>query len=195
MLKSRRLFAVAIALFGVHATGTKAQAAFVFNIQQVGQNIVVTGNGSINTDALSEVTRYSRVANFNPSVAIIDVGPVALTPAVQFYGLNGPASFGIGGVAYPNLGSGDLVGVDIGEEVSVPPGYTSGAPLADSATFDSETFTSLGLTPGTYLYTWGRGATADSLTINIGTVPEPASLALLGVPAAVALLRRRGSAG
>jgi hypothetical protein len=49
----------------------------------------------------------------------------------------------------------------------------------------------LGLTPGTYVYSWGAGPTADSLTINVGTVPEPASLAMLGVSAAIALLRRR----
>ena len=191
MLNYRMLFALAIALFGVLAAGTEAQASFVFNIQQVGQNIVIAGNGSINTNALSEVTRVSRAANFDPSDANFDIGPVVLTPAVQFFGLIGPGSLGIGGVAYPNSGSGDRVGVEIGDEVAVPAGYTSGAPLADTATYDSETFATLGLTQGTYLYTWGTGATADSLTVNIGTVPEPASLALVGVPAAVALLRRR----
>jgi len=53
------------------------------------------------------------------------------------------------------------------------------------------TLAGLGATPGTYVYTWGSGRTADSFTINIGVVPEPVSLAMLGVPAAIALLRRR----
>jgi hypothetical protein len=47
------------------------------------------------------------------------------------------------------------------------------------------------LTPGIYVYTWGSGPTADSLTINIGVVPEPASAALIAAPVAIAALRRR----
>jgi hypothetical protein len=39
------------------------------------------------------------------------------------------------------------------------------------------------LTPGTYVYTWGTGAHADSFTVQIGptAAPEPASLTLLGI--------------
>ena len=42
-----------------------------------------------------------------------------------------------------------------------------------------------GLNPGTYMYTWGSGPTADSLTVDVvssQSVPEPASLwmALIG---------------
>jgi hypothetical protein len=42
----------------------------------------------------------------------------------------------------------------------------------------------LGLTPGTYTWTWGSGATADSLEVNIpsdpSAVPAPSSLTLAG---------------
>ncbi len=62
------------------------------------------------------------------------------------------------------------------------------------------TFSSLGLTPGTYIWTWGSGADADSFTMNIGvsSVPEPASLMMLGT-GSLAILgfarrRRRASA-
>ena len=34
-------------------------------------------------------------------------------------------------------------------------------------TFNNATFASLGFTPGTYIYTWGKGGTADSLTITV----------------------------
>jgi hypothetical protein len=46
---------------------------------------------------------------------------------------------------------------------------------------------------GTYRYTWGTGPTADSFTVQIGpvAVPEPASLPVFGLPAALLLLRRR----
>jgi hypothetical protein len=73
----------------------------------------------------------------------------------------------------------------------------SGTSVSDLTTFAGDTFASLGVTPGTYVWTWGSGATADSFTLQIGpaqTVPEPASLTLLAVGLAglgMVLHRRR----
>jgi hypothetical protein len=39
------------------------------------------------------------------------------------------------------------------------------------------TFASLGVTPGTYVWTWGTGAD-QSFTLEIGTAPIPAALPL-----------------
>ena len=64
-----------------------------------------------------------------------------------------------------NGGSGDVVGVQ-GLLLLVPQGYVSGNPLSGSATFDNATFASLGITPGTYTWTWGTGV--DSFTLQIG---------------------------
>jgi hypothetical protein len=71
----------------------------------------------------------------------------------------------------------------------VPIGYVSGSALSDTSTYDNATFNSLGVTPGTYVWTWGSGANADSFTLNIGAavVPEPSSLLLLGAAFAVLL--------
>ena len=51
-----------------------------------------------------------------------------------------------------------------------------------TATYAGQTFAGLGLTPGSYPYSFGSGANADTITVDIGTspVPEPASLALIG---------------
>jgi hypothetical protein len=49
------------------------------------------------------------------------------------------------------------------------------------ATWANTTIAGLGLTPGTYTYSWGSGVTADSLVVEInGTspAPDPASLGL-----------------
>jgi hypothetical protein len=59
----------------------------------------------------------------------------------------------------------------------VPRGYVSENPLTDSATYDGATFASLGVTPGTYVWTWGTGAD-QSFTLEIGTTPLPAALPL-----------------
>jgi len=82
------------------------------------------------------------------------------------------------------------VGTIFGTELYVPENYVSGSYLSYNGVIADETYSGIGSTPGSYIYTWGSGPTADSLTINIGVVPEPASLAMLGVPAALALLRR-----
>jgi hypothetical protein len=65
-------------------------------------------------------------------------------------------------------------------QLFVPSGYVSGSALSDSSTYDTATFASLGLTPGSYVWSWGIGADADTFTIDVGSpIPEPASLALL----------------
>jgi PEP-CTERM motif len=75
-------------------------------------------------------------------------------------------------------GSGDEVGIFFGRLV-VPHGYVSDSPLLDTATYDSQTLSSLGATPGTYKWTWGSGAN-QNFTLVIGTVvPEPSTWAMM----------------
>jgi hypothetical protein len=54
----------------------------------------------------------------------------------------------------------------------VPQGYASGAALSDSMTFNNATFASLGVTPGTYVWTWGTGGN-QNFTLQIGSVGVP----------------------
>jgi VPDSG-CTERM motif len=54
----------------------------------------------------------------------------------------------------------------------VPTGYVSGAALSDDMTFNNATFASLGVTPGTYVWTWGDGAN-QRFTLIIGGVGVP----------------------
>jgi hypothetical protein len=88
-----------------------------------------------------------------------------------------------------------MVGISIQDYFpifQVPAGYVSGNLLSDTSTYANQTFASLGLTPGTYVYDWGTGNQSFTLIIGASAgpspVPEPASAALLGVALAGLLL-------
>jgi hypothetical protein len=61
----------------------------------------------------------------------------------------------------------------------VPFGYVSDSSLSDAATYDNETFASLGVTPGTYIWTWGRGPNQKFTLVIPASVPEPSTVLLL----------------
>ena len=167
-----------VSLLGLGITQS-ARANFIATINQVGTDVVVTGSGTIDLTGLSFFANGSA-----PSAMIIPIqGLLALNHGpVQFYAnISGPFSFGMGGTTLASSSSGDAVGLEgLGSNrLFVPSGYLSGNPLSDTSTYNNETFASLGITPGTYTWTWGTGIHADSFTLQI--VPEPSTLALLAV--------------
>jgi hypothetical protein len=175
-----------VALAGMVLTAPQAHAGFIVDIQQVGSDVVATGSGSINTTALTFRSSASGFTSYvEPSDGLILLG--SGNGSLSFFsGIVGPSNFGGGGLAYPSGSVGDpvyLIGYTffpIGQipEVSVPNGYTSGAALSDSATFSNTTIAGLGITPGTYIWTWGTGQNADFFEIT--TTPEPTSILLVG---------------
>ena len=92
----------------------------------------------------------------------------------------GPAGPSDSAKASPPLGQVFGVGGSI-DMIIVPFRYVSGSSLSGTSTFDGATIASLGLTPGSYVYTWGSGVDADSMTVNIAGVPEPSTWAMMGL--------------
>jgi len=176
-----------------------ASAAFIETIAQVGDNVVAIGSGTIDTSDLGTAQSVFLSATIYPSVGYVNIGPVSDGFAQFYEGASGPTS--IGSTAHdevPSSGAGNYVGINGGyTQITVPVGYVSGAPLAATSTWDDATFASLGLDQGTYQYTFGSGADADSFTVEIGStaIPEPAALAVFGTAAILLPLRRRGRRG
>jgi hypothetical protein len=162
-----------------------AQAAYTVTLLQEGSNVVATGSGSFDLTALSLTGGGSDAAVIVSGLGVIITGPTSDTVTSDYSGLTGPASFGsavFGTTA--SSGSGTLAGIGHGPGgfLELPSTYVSGSALSDTATYADQTFASLAATPGTYEWTWGTGASADSFTLQIGpvaAVPEPGSLPLL----------------
>jgi hypothetical protein len=166
---------------------TPVQAGYVVDLTQVGSNVVATGSGPIDLTGLSFVGGGGGPgpSAMNPTDVAIITGAAAVTDV--YIGATGPTSFGSGGFTSVSSGSGDQVGIDginqpgIDGVIRVPSGYVSDSPLSDTATYASQTFASLGATPGRYEWTWGSGAN-QNFTLDIGTVvPEPSTWVMMAL--------------
>jgi PEP-CTERM motif len=197
----KSLVAGLAAVCAAAAFAAPAEAAYVVNIEQVGSSVIATGSGSLDLTALTKSAVQSPDDFIFPGGGTLALGDeTAKVGKLQGYrGISGPASFGSGG-GTPGLGGGtgsDLWVQAESNHLYVSLDYVSGTPLGTStAIFTDSTFASLGVTPGTYVWTWGTGADADSLTMNIGGVPEPATWAMLilGVAMVGLTARRRRKA-
>jgi hypothetical protein len=175
-------------LFGIAVTSlfsVQPVQAYIVTLDQVGANVVATGSGPINLMGLTFNGSFfsSNQAAVTGGGGIIQTGPTGFVSADLYSGFSGPASFGTGGVFFANTGSGDFVGIDGTGSLVVPHGYVSGAALSDSMTFDNATIHSLGLTPGTYVWTWGSGLPNQNFTLIIGRAGVPdggSTVSLLG---------------
>ena len=167
-----------------------AHSAVIIDFVETGGDVTMTLTGSLNVSALgtpsSSGTGFSMVWPSRVRIAVS--GTVDMYSGV---GLTGPA-LGTGGVNPTLTLSGDPFFMDTSEDrLGVPAGYVSGTALSSTLTFLNTDFASLGMAPGSYLYTFP----GDTITVNVGSiasVPAPAGLplALAGL-GAVALVRQR----
>ena len=167
------------------AVATASHAAIVIQFDQVGANVVETGSGSANLAALTFAGNSLTGSGITPNVGDIALG-AGVVSVDKYTGISGPSNFGTGGGIIASSGTGSEFGLrgSGAAFLKVPAGYVSGTALSGSNTFSGQTFASLGILAGTYAWTWGTGATADSLTVQVGpaaaAVPEPGS-ALAGM--------------
>jgi hypothetical protein len=191
-LREVSLFVAAL-LLGVSATGLPARAAFVVTMQQEGSDVIATGSGTINTGAMT----FEGLGEGGNDYVVPEGDDMLIGQPGEFTGqyntaIDGPTNFGDGSVTDSPTGAGDeLIFTGTNGSIYLPLGYISGASLSDTATFSDSTFASLGITPGTYTWTWGSGDTADSFTLDAVAVPEPTTAGLLSMSLLGLLARRR----
>jgi hypothetical protein len=195
MQTNLKLTAMASTVIGLAVVS--ARAGVTISVSQVGSNVVATGGGTLNlTDLTSSIPSLASVS-IEPSVAYLGMGTPPDGPVTLYSGISGPSQFGTGSDVSASSGSGDYFGMygSLTYPLLVPSGYVSGTTLSSADTYSGQSLASLGLTPGTYTWTWGTGVNADSFTVQISAVPEP-STAILVTSGAVAFvtgwfLRRR----
>ena len=81
-----------------------------------------------------------------------------------------PYSFGSGSSVSVTSSSGSTFGVIlVGSErvLNVPSGYVSNTTISGSATYETQTIAGMGLSSGTYTWSWGVGANESSITMII----------------------------
>jgi hypothetical protein len=190
------LAALALLLAG---TG-RARPEVIIMFAQNGNDVVATSSGSLNLTALTLLGQT--LGGPGPSVSPNGGAVVFFTPtdrADGYSGIAGPGSFGPGQLAFATTHTGPFLGIDgsgaffggpsLVPSIQVPHGFTGGTIQPSTDTWANTTISRLGLTPGTYKWTWGSAANgnADDLEVVIPSattaVPEPASLTLLGIGA------------
>jgi hypothetical protein len=197
MARLRKVIGLATAaalLLGSGLFAFPVWAGYVVKLKEVESGVVATGSGPIDLTGLNFDHIAAVSALVGPASGAIVTGPggsEAGTSVLLYSKPLGPTSFGGGGTTVPNTSSGNAAGIfaDLGA-IAVPQGYASNDPLSNTATYAGQTFSSLGATPGTYVWKWGAGPN-QNFTLIIGTsaaVPEPASAVLLGTALAGLLL-------
>ncbi|MFC5342296.1 hypothetical protein ACETK8_13605 [Brevundimonas staleyi] len=177
-VKSSWASAAAAIVFAL-GLGSPAHAEYTFSVQQVGPDVVVTGSGTLNTTALT-MPGAQTAFGANGAMTSVSVITGACGGAVavrQFTGMTGPTSLPVSTTTLGSSGSGDCVAfttvLNGGPSVWIPSAWTPGDPFSSTNTFSGQTLASMGLTPGTYVWSWGSGPTADRYILRIGPPPVP----------------------
>ena len=159
-----------------------AHAAYETIFEEVGSNVVEVGGGTLDlTDLTLAGGIFTKVfvATSEPSFVSGTKGDQG---DIYEGALLGPANWGSGPTTFASSSSGDLVAlVPSGAEIIVPDDYAFGDALSETSTYLGASFASLGLNPGSYVYSWGTGDHADTFTLNVvaGSVPEPSTWAMM----------------
>ena len=161
------------------ALAPAAHAQVTLTFLQSGSDVNAQATGTLNLTGLTKGGSGSNQMDFvEGQNAAVVVGSSGASFDI-YSGFTGPAAFGSGGAVTASSGSGSRFAIaDAQDLLLVPGGYTSGSPISGGAVFTGQSFSSLGLTPGTYTYKLPN----DTVTVNIGApVPEASTTVSFGL--------------
>lgn len=175
----KRFVATLLVLCGLLVAGwANATATMTFN--QVGSNVEASITGSINLAGLGarSSTQYRAVVQGNIAQAGVGTNANFVDAYAYTSNISGTAAFGAGSSAIAaSSGTGGpftIIGLpSFGPKtLYVPRTYATGTTISGvTSTWNNKTIATLGLTPGTYVYTLGTGGNTDTLTIQINSPP------------------------
>jgi hypothetical protein len=144
-------------------------AAVTITFSQVGSNVQAVATGILNLTGLSNNAPGAPNARVRAAGtgANVVIGPISSSSADGYTPITGPNDIGTSTSSInADLGSGGPFGINMAtpSRLLVPQGFSGGSVSATS-TWSNSTMVGLGLSPGTYVYTWP----GDSLTIIIPT--------------------------
>jgi len=161
---------VACLLIGWHFE-TQARATITFS--QVGNDVQATISGNLNLTGLTGdsavLTGTSRVRGGGAGANVV-IGESNVTSPTSLIGISGPQTIGCSkntidassATTDPNGPFGINMSLN---RLIVPNGFGSGNAVSASSTWNGSTISSLGLTTGTYVYSWNQGQ--ETLTIIV----------------------------
>ena len=145
-----------------------ATGDFTVTVSQQGPDVVWNGSGKFNLAALTSTGTNNIGGGYQASQAIWAIGPIVTIDS--YSGVTTfPASFGTSGVGVTS-NTGSTFGIlpsGGGRSLYVPTGYTSNTTISGTSTYANQTIAGMGLTPGTYTWSWGSGGSASSLVMTI----------------------------
>ncbi len=198
-MKRNLLLYVAV-VFLLAGAARQATAAVTINVTQTGGNVLFDAAGTLNTTDLNSFGYGFDHARVHPNARRFMLGHAPGTRNFDiFRGFTSvPGDFGTGDDLLATTGTGDRFGISYFDFwdydlLYVPRDFTGGS-LSATNTYAGASLASIGLTPGSYVWTWGTGVNADSLTLNIKPIPAPGAILLGSIGVGfVSWLRRRRS--
>ena len=172
-----------------------AKAVITVKATQVGADVDFTMTGSLASDSVVvQASDYSWGQGIQANPPHVIFGPGFNGTLYSLPNLTGPTSFGSGGFDNPSGNSGTASYFTPEDAYIITTGGLDTA-LSASMTFANATFSSLGVTPGTYIWSWGPSAAmSDSYILQIEPTSVPdtgTTFGLLGVSLAGLVFLRR----
>ncbi|MFM2065987.1 MAG: hypothetical protein RLZZ584_896 [Pseudomonadota bacterium] len=177
---------------------TPAYAAVTFEFSQSGNDVLLTGSGSVNLAGATTYCCGAQDGYLNSGTGGLAVGGPFGNVSFSMLASRDPA-FGTGSYIDGTQDTGDRFGMNAYDGtgyLNLYQGYISGTALNGSTRFVNQTFGSLGLIAGTYTYM----LPSDTVTVLVPSpVPEGGTLAMmllgLGLLGDVARRSARSAAG